>query len=170
MYPFVCVLLGFFSFSNVFFYFILRSIPNGNCLFSSVSILMVGDNHLVDILRLLTAIELFNNSDFYNRHPILEAIFEDSKTALGEKLFSSFRTVFELALGLRSDTGANNMGKIDSVKQEAITIRNDKVWSSFIRILGLSSVISRAINLYYSTSGHFRYVKMYNNRENNTQK
>lgn len=42
---------------------------NGNCLFNSVSVLLVGNEDLAFTLRLLTAAELYLHRDFYANHP-----------------------------------------------------------------------------------------------------
>ena len=42
---------------------------DGNCLYNSASVLLIGDQSLCNILRLLTAAELYLNSDFYAYHP-----------------------------------------------------------------------------------------------------
>ncbi|XP_057290123.1 uncharacterized protein LOC130613030 [Hydractinia symbiolongicarpus] len=49
----------------------LRSESSGNCLFSSISLCLVGDNSLTQQLRLLACIELFVNSEYYSSHPNL---------------------------------------------------------------------------------------------------
>ena len=47
----------------------LSSRADGNCLFHSASILLIGNETLSGILRLLTVSELFAHSDFYGDHP-----------------------------------------------------------------------------------------------------
>ena len=42
---------------------------DGNCLYNAASVLVVGDESLTAILRLLTAAELYLHSDFYAHHP-----------------------------------------------------------------------------------------------------
>ncbi|XP_057296661.1 uncharacterized protein LOC130625572 [Hydractinia symbiolongicarpus] len=49
----------------------LRSESSGNCLFSSISLCLVGDNSLTQQLRLLACIELFVNSEYYSSRPNL---------------------------------------------------------------------------------------------------
>ena len=51
----------------------------------------------------------------------------------------------------------SGMTKQDLVKQEAILNCADKKWSSFLCILGLSSVLGRNIHTYYPDSGEDRY-------------
>ena len=73
--------------------------PNGNCLFSSTSLPLVGDNSLVQELRVMGAVELHLNAT-YAQHPALKSVYEKNQYVMSDKLFSSFRTVFELAYGL----------------------------------------------------------------------
>ena len=48
---------------------ICRSQASGNCLYSSASLALVGNNSLINHLRSLTSIELFLRTDFYSQHP-----------------------------------------------------------------------------------------------------
>ena len=58
---------------------------------------------------------------------------------LGEKLFCSFESVFELNGGLRdSQTSINNKDLGLLVKKEAENICKDNIWSSFLCVLALS--------------------------------
>ena len=82
---------------------------DGNCLYSAISVRMVRNNSLIHLLRILTSLELFLNNEFYSRHPVLTNVYNNGKTVLGEKLFCSFESVFELVRGLRdSQSGINN--------------------------------------------------------------
>ena len=63
---------------------------------------------------------------------------------LGEKLFCSFESVFELNRGLRdSQTSINNKDLGLRAKKEPENICKDNIWSPFLRVLALSSVICR---------------------------
>ena len=115
---------------------------DSNCLYSAISVRMVGNNSLIHLLRILTSLELFLNNEFYSRHPVLTNVYNNGKTVLGEKLFCSFESVFELARGLRdSQTSINNKDLGLLVKKEAENICKDNIWSSFLCVLALSSVI-----------------------------
>ena len=81
---------------------LFRSMPNGNCLFSSASLSLVGDNSLVHELREMVAVELHVNATYYVQHPVLKSVYEKSQSVTDGKLFSSYRTVFELAQCLRN--------------------------------------------------------------------
>ena len=53
-----------------------RSEASGNCLYSCVSLILVGDNSWVPILKKLTSVELFINATFYSQHPLFSTIVE----------------------------------------------------------------------------------------------
>ena len=74
---------------------------NGNCLFSSESLSLVGDNTSVDELRLMVAVELHVIATYCTQHPVMKSFYEKSQSVMGGKLFSSHRIVFELAQGLQ---------------------------------------------------------------------
>ena len=80
---------------------LFRSIPNGNWLFSSASLSLIGDNSLVHELRVMASVKLHVNATCYAQHPALKSVYGKSHSVLGGKLFSSCRRVFELAQGLR---------------------------------------------------------------------
>ena len=50
-------------------------------------------------MRILTPLQLFLNHDFYSRHPSLTEVHNDGKKVPGEKDFTSYELVFELAKG-----------------------------------------------------------------------
>ena len=58
--------------------FTFRLMPNGNCLLSSASLLLVADNSLVHELRLVAAVELHLNATYYAQHPALKPVYEKS--------------------------------------------------------------------------------------------
>lgn len=47
----------------------LKATGNGNCFFNAASILLIGNESLHGVLRLLTAIEIFLHCNFYANHP-----------------------------------------------------------------------------------------------------
>ena len=84
---------------------------------------------------------------------------------LGEKLFCSFESVFELNRGLRdSQTSINNKDLGLLVKKEAENICKDNIWSSFLRVLALLSMICRPIHLFYASAGFQKYQKIFNQK------
>ena len=87
-------------------------------------------------------------------------MYNNGKAVLGEKLFCSFESVFELARGLRdSQTRINNKDLGPLVKKEAENICKDNIWSSFLCVLALSSVIYQPIHLFYASCGFQKYQK-----------
>ena len=76
---------------------LFRSLTDGNYLHSAISVILVGNNLLIYLIRILTSLELFLNHEFYSRHPVLTEVYNNGKTVLGEKLFTSYESVFELA-------------------------------------------------------------------------
>ena len=81
---------------------LFRSMPNGNCLFSS-SLSLVGENSLVCMnlewwqLLLVCWFWVTCKFNMFVQHPALKSVKEKSHSVMGGKLFSSYRTVFELA-------------------------------------------------------------------------
>ena len=66
--------------------FFFRSETSGNCLFSSASMSVVGDNSLVDILRVMSCIELFlqNNIQMFSAlETLLKLSISDNALILG---------------------------------------------------------------------------------------
>ena len=81
---------------------------------------LVGNNFQIYTLRTSASIELFLNCEFYPRHPVLIDVYNNGKTVLGEKLFTTFDFVFELARGLRPfEIGNKNGDLVALVKYEA---------------------------------------------------
>ena len=66
--------------------YLFRSLVDGNCFYSVVSMRLVGNNSLMYTLRILTSIEMFLNCRFCSRHPVLIDIYKNGKTVL-RKIF-----------------------------------------------------------------------------------
>ena len=78
-------------------------------------------------------------------------MYNNGKTAWG-KLFCSFESVFEPNRGLRdSQTSIKNKDLGLLVRKEAENICKDNISSSFLRVLALSSVISRPNHSFYAS-------------------
>ena len=133
---------------------LFRSLADGNCLHSAVSVRLVGNDSLIYTLGILTSIKLFLNCDFYSMHPALIDVHNNGKTVPGEKHFTLIDSVFELATGLRPfEIGNENEDLVALVKNEAKLTCTDKVWSSFSCVSALSSVICQPTHLFYSKCG-----------------
>ena len=61
----------FLTTGNILF----RSMPNGNYLFNSASLSLVGDNYLAHKLRVMAAVELHLNAT-YAQHLALKSVYE----------------------------------------------------------------------------------------------
>ena len=71
--------------------------------------------------------------------------------------------MFKLASGLRPvEIGNKNGDLVALVKNEVKLTRTDKVSSSFLCVLALSSVIFQPIHLFYSKCGFSEYEKIFN--------
>lgn len=137
-----------------------RSEASGNCLYSSVSLAMVGDNSLVESLRVMVSIELFLNANFYCNHPSFHSIFAKHK----EKVCSNVNNLLPMSVSFDAlDSGSSGE---ELVRVEAIFICTDKQWASFLCILGLSSVTNRNITLFYPDCGEIRFKLLFNQQVN----
>ena len=58
---------------------LFRSTANGNCLFGSVSLSLVGNNLLVHELRVMASVELHLNAT-HSQHPALKSVYEKANT------------------------------------------------------------------------------------------
>ena len=133
-----------------------RSQASGNCLYSSVSLALVGDNSLVSDLQVLTSIELYLKADFYSQHPY----FSSAHAKHREKVSQSFKNLLPMSVSNRAlDFGFSGD---QLVKKEAILNCCDKTWSSFLCILGLASVTNRNIYCYYPDCGEQRFRLLFN--------
>ena len=61
---------------------------NGNYLFNSASLSLIGENSLVHKLRVMTAVELNLNAT-YAQHLAVKPVYEKGEYIMGGKLFSS---------------------------------------------------------------------------------
>ena len=137
-------------------FIIFRSDATGNCLYSSVSLALTGTNRLVKCLRILTSIELFLNANFYARHPYFTSLIEKQS----EYFANSAKNILPLSVSMKS----LDINLIDDalVKQEAILNCHNGTWSSFLCILGLSSVLCCSICTYYPDCGQQRSKLLFN--------
>ena len=82
---------------------LFRSMPNGNCLLSSGSLSLVGDNSPMHELRVIAAVELHVNATYYAQHPAMKLVYGKNQSVIAGKSFPSNRnrTEFELAVSSR---------------------------------------------------------------------
>ena len=120
--------------------FTFRSSANGNCMCSSISSPLVGNNSLVKELRRLTSIELYLHSEFHGKHCCFESAELSQK--LSKKPIKSF---FYLSLKPATiDLVFKNFS--DAVKHEVILNCISNKWCSFMCLLGHSSVLKSQIH------------------------
>ena len=101
----------------------------------------------------MATVELHVNATYYTQHPKLKLVYgKKTQSVIHGKLFSSYRTVFELAQGLwDSKTSDLNYSYEALVQKKTLTICQDMVFASFLCVLSLSSVLGRFIQLYSDT-------------------
>ena len=120
-------------------------------MYSYLSLLLIGDNSLVEILRCLISIKLFLNSDYCGKHRCSDLAFNSQKDKI-RLLHYSF------CLRLKSATQDHSSNdNIGAVKNEAILNCKDSQWSSFMCLLGLSSVLKGKILTYYPDISDFNH-------------
>ena len=121
--------------------FLFRSMSNANYLLSSVFLLLAGDNSLVHDIRKIAAVKL-HLSATYTQCLVLKSVYKKSQYVIGDKLFSSNRTVLELAQSLWHSKASDLNCLYEALAQrEALTICQDRVFASFLCVLSLSSVL-----------------------------
>lgn len=152
---------------KIFFSISFSSEASGDCLYSSLSTYLVGNNYLTTELRLLCSIELFLNSEFYANHPLFLEIFSKHSD-----IFVSIRSIFVISL---SDAAFNSqsLSSVKLIELEAINICSANVWSSFVCILALSEILKTDIRVHYPDFGDIKYKCVFNNlvypQENSSQ-
>ena len=127
---------------NTNFVLFFSSAEDGNCLFSSTSIILVGDSSLCPLLRAMTCLELSLNHEFYLDHPVFNNIFEN------KQLFKSKESV--LSFFLSNKTYENDSNSFHNcIQEEAINMCQNYKFSSFLCVLGLSTVVNSSISIVY---------------------
>ena len=66
-----------------------QSTGNGDCIFNTCSRLLVGDDSLSVCLRLLTALELVTNKEYYAKHPKLEEFIHTNETRITHRFWET---------------------------------------------------------------------------------
>ena len=89
---------------------------------------MFGDNRYVDDLRILTAIELYLNLEFYSKHPSFISLISKHS-----KVFSSIDAM--LAISVSHNALNSNKTKGELVLNEAINICTSFKWAGFLCVL-----------------------------------
>ena len=112
-----------------------KCVGDGNCLFNAISLCLVGTTEYSTVLRILTAIEIFENAHYYQNHPRF-------REALGSGCPFGEVTVFTLAL---KEAGVaeweHSCSRVSAVQSEAIGGCQLGEWSSLMHIMALATVI-----------------------------
>ena len=108
---------------------------SGNCLYSSVSLALVGDNSL----RVLSCAELFLYPEFYSKHPSFCKCLEENKT-----VFHSIESILKASV---SDKAFNTDSSGDLVKAEAVANCHNYIWSFQIFWHCLLSQVSQSLHI-----------------------
>ena len=106
-----------------------KVVGDGNCLYHAISVSLVGSMEYSTILRMLTAIELFENAHYYANHPRFREALQ-SGCPFGDA------TVFTLVLkesGMAEWERSNN--RVSAIQHEAIGGCQIGEWSSLMHIL-----------------------------------
>ena len=135
--------------------FAARSTPDGNCLFNTCSLLLRHNEGLASLLRMMTAIELYLNAEYYVQHPIYE-------NAVEKGTFSTFNTAFINSLGNNVLEDEEESSNINYVKKTAISISEQYMFVPFICILGLSNVVGTPIYSCTKDMRDARLMELYN--------
>ena len=126
-----------------FFLYSVRSTGNGNCLYNSCSILICGCDKLSTTLRVAVSCELLLHPEYYANHPYIS-----QKAVVNNKHHPNF--IF--ALTISNDSTANlsdDASRKFCIEQEGIKNIRIGSWSSFMCMLGLSSVINCKLESVY---------------------
>ena len=119
-----------------------RTSGYGNCLFNACSIALVGDESLAVSLRCLTAIELYQNAQYYALHPLLELQHNNGA-------FNSTNNAFAMSISDAALDASEGKNHVQAVCFEASRIAKDYQSATFVCELALASVIGRPIEAYY---------------------
>ena len=141
IYIFICIYIAYSSQGNLstqyilHFLLIFRSQPSGNCLNSSLFILLYGNSGYIDELRVLNLIEPFMYPSYYYKLPCFLSL---------SQTFEKAETHF-FTMSIKNSTIDSDLKNEEAVKFEAQTNCKIKGWSSFLCVLALASVIKRKL-------------------------
>ena len=108
-------------------------------MYSSISLLLIGDNSLVEVLRCLISIELLLIPDYYGKHCCFNLAFNSKKDKISPP---HYFFCLSLKNAILDHFSTDNIG---AVKNEALLNSKDFEWSNFMCLLGLSSVLKGQI-------------------------
>ena len=127
---------------SIWFIISCRTSGYGNCLFNACSIALVGDESLGVSLRCLTAIELYQNAQYYALHPLLELQHNNGA-------FNNTNNAFAMSISDAALDASKGKDHVHAVCFEASRIAKDYQPATFLCQLALASVIGRPVEAYY---------------------
>jgi len=118
----------------------IKTSGDGNCLYRSASLILVRNEDLHFLLRLLTAIKLFLNASSYVRHQKFLSCMKSPSADVPEDI------MFTLCL---SNTGMkmweSTKCREDAINREAATGCRVSKWSVMVQLMALATLIGRSI-------------------------
>ena len=123
----------------------VKTTGNGDCLYNAVSLVMDGTESNTSLLRLLVALKLLLNVDFYIQHPRL--------TSFSNTDSHHHDTLFSLCLTTNIDQVFHDKSRSreEAILSEARVASKSYEWSGFFHVAALSHVLCRPI---FSTYPH----------------
>ena len=119
---------------------------------------MYGKNDYLNELRWLTSIELYQNAEYYSKHPLLHECQVNNR-----EWFPNYTSVFTICLSEDVfDSFMDDKNYTNAIKNEAIRNLQDHKYSSFMCLLALANVIGTDINSFYPEIGPIRYKTLIN--------
>lgn len=109
---------------------------DGNCLYSSISVSMTGNEIMCHVLRLLVAAELYLEADFYAQHPYFKECSKKHGISYSEN------ALFALSL---SNDYPDMRNRRDVVVQEAKATCNNTTYGALLQIMAIALVSGRQI-------------------------
>eukprot|EP00112_Aurelia_sp_Birch-Aquarium-sp1_P021266 Seg568.7 transcript_id=Seg568.7/GoldUCD/mRNA.D3Y31 product=Vertnin protein_id=Seg568.7/GoldUCD/D3Y31 len=139
----------------------LRSSADGNCLFNSISLCLVGSEVLADELRLRTCVELAQNVPFYTRHPTyvelqIPSISEPSS-------FLSVDSIHDVAsFWNESSMIYKEQGIEAAMKNEIMLTANNYTSSTMLPLMAVASVVGLTVSTLFPEESN-QYLDAFQN-------
>lgn len=104
-----------------------KATGDDDCLFHSVSCILVRDQSLSQFLRLLSTLDLYINSDFYSQHSAFqEYLYAGIANSYDE------RTLFTMCLTAGGMASWDGKDRIRAIRAEAHSGRKERVWCGVV--------------------------------------
>jgi hypothetical protein len=124
-----------------------RARANGSCFFNSLSLILVGNENMSEQLRILIAIELFENAEWYcDPKRITDAMDIDEGTGLSENTLFLMTTSCD---GIKPGCDRKSI-----IKNVAIKTCDLSEWASLVHFFAAASVIQRPLFSVYPQKSH----------------